>query len=306
MAAEHFVQPPHWEYWIALYFFCAGIAGGSYALATMLRLWGTPRDEATARIAFMWAFPLCVICGALLTIDLGRPLRFWHMLINTTPGAAGLNFKAWSPISIGSWALLVFSIFALVSFLEVLGKRGSDRNVADGMIVWNVIGSIVALFLASYTGVVLSVSNQPVWSDSYSIGGLFVASALSASAAFLAWLSRYRADDALGTESRLELADGYFVLLELIMLASFFLTVANAGMLWHETQMPWIIGWILVLLSLIPPLARLISGRRVRYTASGGAVAATQVAAGASALSAIIVIVGVLILRFVVIFSAQF
>ena len=125
----------------------------------------------------------CVV--HLLTIDLGKPLRFWHMMINTTPGSVGLNFKPWSPISLGTWALLIFSLFAFVSFLEVITKRGNDRNVSGGMIVWNVIGSLVALFLASYTGVVLSVSNQPVWSDSYAIGGLFVASALSASAAFL-------------------------------------------------------------------------------------------------------------------------
>ena len=303
--AEHFVQPPHWEYWIALYFFTAGIAGGSYAIATMLRLWGTPRDEATARIAFLWAFPLTVLCGLFLTIDLGQPLRFWHMLINTTPGAAGLNFKYWSPISIGSWALLAFGLFAFVSFLEVLGKRGSDRTVSGGMIVWNVLGSIVALFLASYTGVVLSVSNQPVWSDSYAIGGLFVASALSASAAFLSWLSRYRSDNGVMTESRLELADGYFVLLELIMMVSFFYTISVAGELWRETAMPWIIGWILILASLVAPVLRLVSGSRVRYTASGGAAAATAVS-GASAWSAIGVIIGVLILRFVVIFSAQF
>lgn len=305
--AEHFVQPPHWEYWIVLYFFTAGIAGGSYALATMLRLWGTPRDEATARIGFLWAFPLSIICGAFLTIDLGQPMRFWHMLINTTPGATGLNFKAWSPISIGSWALLVFGIFSFVSFLEVLGRRGSDRSGASGtMLVWNVLGSLVALFLCSYTGVVLSVSNQPVWSDSYSIGGLFVASALSASAAFLAWLSRYRADDALATESRLEQADAYFVILELIMMCSFFFTLSAAGELWRETAVPWIVGWALVLASFIPPLMSLTSGRRVRFTASGGAVASTNVAVGASALGAIIVIVGVLILRFVVVFSAQF
>lgn len=302
--AEHFVQPPHWEWWITLYFFVAGISGGSYTLATILRLWGTPRDEATARIGFMWAFPLTILCGIFLTVDLGQPLRFWHMLVNTTPGAVGLSLKYWSPISIGSWALLVFGLFSFVSFIEVMSKRGSDRGVAGGMIVWNVLGSIVALFLASYTGVVLSVSNQPVWSDSYSIGGLFVASALSASAAFLAWMSRYRADNALGVESRLEQADGYFVILELIMVASFFTTLSIAGTLWRELATPWLIGWILVLASFIPPLLALSGSRRVRYT-SGGAAVATRVAAG-TGVGAIIVILGVLILRFVVIFSAQY
>ncbi|MGA3038135.1 MAG: NrfD/PsrC family molybdoenzyme membrane anchor subunit [Vulcanimicrobiaceae bacterium] len=303
--AEHFVQPPHWEVWITLYFFLAGIAGGSYTLATMLRLWGSPRDEATARIAFTWAFPLVVVCGALLTIDLGKPLRFWHMMINTTPGSVGLNFKPWSPISLGTWALLIFSLFAFVSFLEVITKRGNDRNVSGAMIVWNIIGSLIALFLASYTGVVLSVSNQPVWSDSYAIGGLFVASALSASAAFLAFMSRFRSDDALPTESRLGLADGYFVTIELIMIVAFFVTLSNAGELWRETAMPWVIGWILILASFIPSLMTLRGRGRTRYSASGGAIAASRAVVGTGT-GAIIVIIGVLILRFVVIYSAQF
>lgn len=302
--AEHFVQPPNWEVWITLYFFLAGIAGGSYTIATMLRLWGSPRDEGTARIAFTWAFPLVVVCGALLTIDLGKPLRFWHMMINTTPGSVGLNFKPWSPISLGTWALLLFSLFAFVSFLEVITKRGNDRNVSGGMIVWNVLGSLVALFLASYTGVVLSVSNQPVWSDSYAIGGLFVASALSASAAFLAFMSRFRSDDAIPTEGRLELADAYFVILELIMIVAFFVTLSNAGALWRQTAMPWIIGWILILASFIPSLLTLGRGR-MRYSGSGGAAAASRAVAGTGT-GALIVIVGVLILRFVVIYSAQF
>ena len=301
---EHFTQPPNWQWWIVLYFFVAGIAGGSYTLATMLRLWGSPRDEATARIGFTWAFPLVVLCGIFLTVDLGQPLRFWHMLVNTTPGSVGLNWKPWSPISIGSWALLLFGLFAFVSFIEAIGKRGNDRSVSGGMIVWNVLGSIVALFLASYTGVVLSVSNQPVWSDSYSIGGLFVASALSASAAFLSFMSRYRTDDALETEARLEQADGYFVILELIMIASFFTTLSMAGSLWRELATPWLIGWIVIFGCCIPPLLALFGSRRMRFTA-GGTLAATRVAAG-TGVGALIVIFGVLILRIVVIFSAQY
>ena len=130
--AQHFVQPPRWEWYIVSYFFLAGLAGGSYALGTMLRLWGSRRDEGTARIAFLVAFPLVVVCAILLTIDLGQPLRFWHMLINTTPGTGGLNFKYWSPISIGSWALSIFGLFTFVSFLEALGyvdPAGALRHI---------------------------------------------------------------------------------------------------------------------------------------------------------------------------------
>lgn len=295
--AEHFTQPPNWAWYIVGYFFLAGLSGGSYALATMLRLWGSPRDAGTARVGYLIAFPLVVVCALFLTLDLGHPLRFWHMLIDTTPGQAGLNFKYWSPISLGSWVLLVFSLFSFVSFLEALGWI---RRIGTW---FDVIGTLLALVLASYTGVVLSVSNQPVWSDSYAIGGLFVASALSGSAALLEWTAHYRTDvGAAATASRLGEADGYFAVLELLMIAAFFMTLSDAGTVGRMLQTPWLVLWVLVVLSLILPLAGL-RGRRAML-ASGGTVVTSAAAGGL--VSALIVVVGVFLLRIVVIFGAQF
>jgi len=285
--AEHFVQPPHWEWYILAYFFLAGVAGGSYALATMLRLWGGPRDGAAARIGFLIAFPALVVCPILLTLDLGQPLRFWHMLVNTTPGQSGLVFKYWSPMSIGSWALLVFGVFAFVAFLEALGVEAITRLLAGGVgRAVNVVGGIFALFVASYTGVLLSVSNQPVWSDTWTLGGLFLASGLSGSAALLSAA-------AAGSEGRLRRADGYFALLELILIGLFFLSLTPAGTMSRIIGGPWIVLWVLVAIGLIPPLSALVG----RDPASR--------APAASGVAALVVLIGVLALRAVVIFSAQ-
>jgi len=292
--AEHFAQPPGWEWWITLYFFCAGLAGGLYVLATIFRFRGTPRDEALARAGFIWTFPLVILCAIFLTIDLGRPFDFWHMLINTTPGAGGLNWKPWSPISLGSWALLVFGLFSFVGFvfassMERRARAGATELTPPGFVrIINVIGSILGLFLASYTGVVLSVSNQPVWSDSWAIGALFVASGLSASAALMAWIGRSRAD--ASTETRLQRADGYFALLEGLALVLFFVTLAMAGTLSHTFHGIYWLLWILVVLSLIPPLRAL--GARAPV--------------GSGTLSALVVIAGVFLMRVAVIFSAQY
>lgn len=291
---EHFVQPPGWEWWIALYFFCAGLAGGLYVLATILRFRGTPRDESLARMGFIWSFPLVVLCGIFLTIDLGKPMDFWHMMINTTPGVGGLNFKPWSPISLGTWGLLLFSLFSFVGFvfssmMERRARAGETDLAPPGFArIINVIGSALGLYLASYTGVVLSVSNQPVWSDTWALGALFVASGLSASAALMAWLGRSRAD--ASAEARLSKADGYFALLEVVALVLFFVTLAMAGTIGQTFHGLYWVLWILVFLSLVAPLRAL----------------GARAPAAFSTVSALAVIVGVLLMRIVVIFSAQY
>src|SRR5207245_2006011 len=112
--AEHFAAPPEWQWWILGYFFFGGLAGGSYALGTLLRFGGDPRDELAARIAFIASFIALIPCPIFLTVDLGQPLRFWHMLLDTGPDG-GLAFKPWSSMSLGSWALLAFGLFSFVS-----------------------------------------------------------------------------------------------------------------------------------------------------------------------------------------------
>ena len=44
--------------------------------------------------------------------------------------------------------------------------------------LWITVGAVLGLFIAGYTGVLLAVSNQPVWSDTWALGGLFLASGL--------------------------------------------------------------------------------------------------------------------------------
>jgi polysulfide reductase chain C len=280
--AEHFAAPPNWSWYIALYFFLAGLAGGSYVLATMLRLWGSRQDAPIVRIGFLIPLPLVVLCALFLTLDLGKQAWFWHMLINVTPGEYGLNFKYWSPMSVGVWALSIFGVFALASFLESIGRLGRIPPFIC------ILGSLFALYISSYTGVLLSVSNQPVWSDTWALGGLFLASGLSGSAALLIWLGRY-VNGAQQTEARLGRADAYFVVLELAFIIAFFATIAQAGTFGRTLSGVWLILWILVLASLLPGIRALFVRHQERL----------------SIVIPLAVLLGVFLMRLVVVFSAQ-
>ena len=295
MANEHFVLAPEWTWYILLYFFFAGLSGGAFVIGTMLRLFGSVADFVASRIAFLISFPLLVICPILLTLDLGKPFDFWHMLIDTGP-SGGLSFKYWSPMSLGAWGLLLFGIFSFVMFLVALGEgryvrwRAIERIGAIAtspiLAIIMVIGSIFGLFIAAYTGVLLAVSNQPVWSDTWTLGGLFLASGLSGAAATVMLLSR-RQREATITHPKLAEADRYFIILELVLIAIFLVTL---GSLITKVLGVWLLLWLVVLLGTVVPL--------VMHWRPGWARQATLVAP-------ILTLVGVLALRAVVIFSAQ-
>jgi len=304
-ALEHFVRAPQWTWFILGYFFFAGISGGSYAIATLLRLAGDPRDEAAARIGFYVSFASLLVCPVLLTADLGAGwTRFWHMLVNVTPGDQGLSFKYWSPMSIGAWALFVFGFFAAISALEsyVLDRRGgpASRPVGGPLgLLFNIVGAVLALFLASYTGVLLSVSNQPVWSDTWALGGLFLASGLSGAAALIAWLTRYRPEASL-TLLKLHLAGGYFAMLELLLLAIFFVTVGFAGT--ADRTVPLLPLWALAVVGIAAGLVGARGRPRIEPAGTSAAVART----GSNVvLISLLVLMGVIALRAAVIFSGQ-
>src|SRR5262249_1957863 len=166
--------------------------------------------------------------------------------------------------------------------------------------LFNVVGAVVGLFIASYTGVLLSVSNQPVWSDTGALGGLFLASGLSGAVALLALLVRNRPAAAFSL-GRLHQADGYFSILELVLMVAFFITIAAAGTLSRE--LPWLPLWALAVAGVA---ASLVEARgHMRVAASGGGAATVAGIRLDTAAVSVLVLLGVLALRAAVIFSAQ-
>ena len=199
-SSTYFSAPPDWGWLIVFYFFFGGLAGGCYFLAVLIDLLGRPEDRPLARLGYYVAFPCVVLSGLLLTLDLNRPLRFWHMLIESNTFRPMIKF--WSPMSVGSWALLIFGIFALISFIGALAEDGRldwpawrkvrPPGVLSGVIA--VLGGLFGFYVAGYTGVLLAVTNRPIWSDTPLLGMLFVVSAASISAALmilLAYRSRW-------------------------------------------------------------------------------------------------------------------
>jgi formate-dependent nitrite reductase membrane component NrfD len=186
MSDTFFTASPHWRWLIILYFFVGGVAGGGYFLAALLEWFGRREDRPVIRTGYGLGFWGAIISGALLTLDLGRPLRFWHMLFQSE-NLPNLMFKGWSPISFGAWAILLFAACAALSMIGAWSeKRAWVAKLVAG------VGGLLGFFVAGYTGVLLSVTNRPIWADSPWLGALFLASGASTGAAALMLFSRHR------------------------------------------------------------------------------------------------------------------
>lgn len=248
-SSTYFTAPPHWRWLIILYFFFGGIAAGSYFLAALIDLFGRDEDRPLARLGYYIAFPLVVVCGLLLAVDLSRPERFWHMLIQRNTLAP--MFKYWSPMSVGSWALVVFGFFSFMSLVGSLAEDDDARRRWPALqkvpVRWDAmrrlrapnaigrvaafIGGIAGFYIASYTGVLLAVTNRPIWSDTPLLGLLFVVSAASSSAALLILLA-HRFDWNMRGIADLDRMDGLVIALELVVLAALVVSLGPVRQAW--------------------------------------------------------------------------
>jgi formate-dependent nitrite reductase membrane component NrfD len=250
MSDTFFTASPEWTWWIILYFFIGGIAGTAFFLAALLQMTGRLTARPTVRLGYYLAFIGVLISGFLLTIDLTLPLRFWHMLIENHTGKP--MFKLWEPMSTGAWALLLFGLF---SFLAVLAALSEDRpnlrllqsaparflRRRGPSLVIAVLGSIFGLYIAGYTGVLLAVTNRPIWADSHLLGLLFLVSGAGTGAAALVLLAiRRRATDPASLSWLIEF-DRNVLILELVVLIAFLISLGSVARVFLD----W---WGLVLL----------------------------------------------------------
>lgn len=238
MSDTFFTASPNWTWYIILYFYVGGIAGGAFFLASLVRVFGRGEDRSLVRLGYYLAFAGALVSGALLTLDLTRPERFWHMLVQSNTGRP--MFKAWSPMSVGAWGVLLFGLFAFLGTLSALTEEGPPwkplrwapvralaRRAPAALIA--AAGSLFGLFLAGYTGVLLSVTNRPIWADSNLVGLLFLVSGVSTGAAALMLLSVWRRTGPPGVLAWLSGFDRRALILELVVLIAFLVSLGSVA-----------------------------------------------------------------------------
>jgi len=268
------LRSPEWHMLVVWYFFLGGIAGGAYFTAAVADNFGSARDKSVIRFGYILALLLIGLCGILLILDLGTPSRFLNML-----GA----FKFWDPMSIGAWMLGVFGLFALVSSALSLS---SDEGKAPLRRRWSLVGTIAGFFLASYTGVLLSNSALPFWSEARLMGALFLASGASTGMAAISLLLFLSGDAAGEGFRKVKRADRFAMIFEIIVLAGFLALLGSAAAPLLSGQFAPLFWGGLVVVGLVIPLLLDFVGSKAKAL---GAFAAALVLVGGFVLRYVIV-----------------
>jgi formate-dependent nitrite reductase membrane component NrfD len=180
------LKAPLWKWEIASYFFLGGLSAGAYLLGRVADRHGGKRHQDIAKMGAYLALAAILPAPPLLIHDLGDPKRFHHMLRIWKPG---------SPMNFGSWALTAYSGMATFEVVrQYLLSRGNRVSKAERakveklmnngtlLLLHDAAGIPFALIVASYTGVLLSCTSNPLWCKNPWLSPLFTASAISTGA----------------------------------------------------------------------------------------------------------------------------
>ncbi|MCD6493012.1 MAG: polysulfide reductase NrfD [Archaeoglobaceae archaeon] len=288
----YLIEQPWWEILIALYLFLGGL--GSMVYAVSFYYW---RKGITQKMVVRGSIAgiLAVSVGILmLVLDLGHPERFYLVLLSPR-----LNFGSW--IFIGSSVLSAFMLFAILFVAPMLKwfkwLPWAENKKAIKFFGW--VAFLFAICVAAYTGILIGiVYNVPFW-NAPALPVIFMISALSTGLATLVLLLAPIREEGVEKITRtLAKSDGFVMLVELIVLG-LYLIIRSYGpvgaieaihLILKGWLAPYFVGGVLLTGLAIPLL--LIFGYEIR--------AKEEKVRYVAMLSAILVLVGGAMLRYVV------
>lgn len=286
-----------WGWEIPLYLFIGGLVAGILFFSAILTIMGKENKYITAVKWLPLSTPILIGIGLLaLLFDLSHVLYFWQLFT---------NIRWESPMSWGAWTLMVMTplsaLWAFSWFPDIFPKLDLKLEIVKTVLKWTISIRvyiawsliILSVILGIYTGILLSAFNaRPFWNTSI-LGPLFLTSGLSTGAASTILFSKDH-------KERLFFAriDLVLILIELFFIVHLFMG-ALAGTQVHIEAAKLFLGgpyttsfWIFVVLLglVIPALLEALELRKFKIP---------------SFLSAMLVILGGLILRFIVVDAGQ-
>jgi len=307
----------NWPWPIAIYLFLAGLSAGSIMVALFIKWWW--KDNNNINTECVWdsmikagavVAPIAIILGLLLLIlDLGKPFSFYWLM---------LRFNFTSVMTLGVLALCIYTPSVLIFTMLVFEENIKNIKFLSFLLVIinyvkgfrpyaKIIESmlfVLAMIVGAYTGFLLSANASiPLW-NSPILPILFLTSGISSGIAIniLVGIVFFRNTVKEESVKRLLLADLRVVLTEIPLIAMLFIGMMYSGGDALESAKAvlttgyWAkIFWIGVIgIGLITPLV----------------IAATVLKnhaykVGFILLNSCVVLIGVILLRFYIVYAGQ-
>jgi Ni/Fe-hydrogenase subunit HybB-like protein len=170
-----------WGVYIANFTFLVGVAAAAVMMVIPVYIYDNEELHDLVIFGELLAVAAILMCLAFVTVDLGRPDRFWHLI----PGLGQLNFPAsmlsWDVIVLNGYLLLNVHICGYLLYCRYRNQKPSKWFYIPFVfvaIVWAVSIHTVTAFL--YVG----LGGRPFWNSSI-VGPRFLASAFTAGPAMI-------------------------------------------------------------------------------------------------------------------------
>jgi len=170
-----------WGVYIANFTFLVGVAAAAVMMVIPVYIYDNEELHDLVIFGELLAVAAILMCLAFVTVDLGRPDRFWHLI----PGIGQLNFPAsmlsWDVIVLNGYLLLNLHICGYLLYCRYQGRKPGRWFYIPFVfvaIVWAVSIHTVTAFL--YVG----LGGRPFWNSSI-VGPRFLASAFTAGPAMI-------------------------------------------------------------------------------------------------------------------------
>jgi Ni/Fe-hydrogenase subunit HybB-like protein len=137
---------------IVLFISVTGLNAGSYVASFIFTYLGRKEYLPLAKFSALAVMVLWVVAPILLLLDIGQPLRFWHLFAFFDPR---------SPMAWGTLILTAYPFLAAIYFYYLF------REEMEKAKTWGFIGLPIALGSHAFVGFVLTFANARVlWSSS--------------------------------------------------------------------------------------------------------------------------------------------
>jgi Ni/Fe-hydrogenase subunit HybB-like protein len=170
-----------WGFFIGNYTFLVGVAAAAIMLVIPAYVYHWQPIKEIVILGELLAISSVVMVFAFVTVDLGHPERFWHLL----PGIGTLNF----PYAVLSWGVMALNLYLMLNVVIVsylLYKAYMDRPVNQRLLWPLVIFSIpLAISIHTVTACIYSgMVARPYWNAAV-LAPRFLASAFCSGPAVL-------------------------------------------------------------------------------------------------------------------------